>query len=162
MVCFDLKERFKNSEYRLTKPRKIILDILEKNRGHLSAEDIYREAYRIYPAIGLTTVYRTLEILEKMRLVLKFDFGDGRARYELRDIEGLEEEHHHHLICRGCHKVIDYNDFLDEEIELVKKAISALEKKYNFHITDHIIEFYGYCNECYKRFVINGKDNKGV
>ncbi len=151
MTSIYLKEKFKNSEYRLTKPREIIFNILEKSDGHLSAEDIYREAYKIYPAIGLTTVYRTLELLERLGIILKHDFGDGRARYEIIDSEKYEQEHHHHLICKICHKVIDYKVCMEEEKELVKKTVEGLESKYNFHITDHVIEFYGYCEDCYEK-----------
>ena len=152
-----LEDKLKDTEYRLTKPRKIIYGILENSKEHLSAEDIYRKAYSIYPAIGLTTVYRTLELFIKMGIVNKYDFGDGRARYELNYIENNTIEHHHHLVCKVCHKIIDYSDFIDEEIELIQKTIKNLEKKYNFHITDHFIEFYGYCNECYQKLK---KDDK--
>ena len=148
-----LKNKLKNTEYRLTKPRKIIYEILENSKEHLSAEDIYKEAYSIYPAIGLTTVYRTLELFMKMGIVNKYDFGDGRARYELNYIEDRSREHHHHLVCKRCHKIIDYSDFVDEEVELIQKTIDSLEKKYNFHITDHFIEFYGYCNSCYEEYI---------
>ena len=161
MTEFNLKEKFKRSDFRLTKPRKIIFDILENSEEHLSAEDIYRIAYNIYPAIGLTTVYRTLELLEKMGIVLKHDFGDGRARYEIRETESKRKGHHHHLICKMCHKVIDYKVCMDEEKELVKKTIEGLEKKYGFHITDHVIEFYGYCKDCYSKLENQKKQRRG-
>jgi len=152
-----LKDRFKDSKFRLTKPREIIFDILEGSKEHLSVDEIYRKAYSIYPAIGLTTVYRTLELLVEMGIVNKYDFGDGRSRYELNYIENRKKDHHHHLVCKICHKVFDYTDFMDEENELIKKTIKSLEIKYNFHITDHFIEFSGYCNECYKKLKSKNK-----
>ncbi len=138
---------FKGCGYRITIPRQIILKVLEESSGHLSAEDIYLKVYKIYPAIGLATVYRTLEILVNMGLVSKFDFGDGRARYELiQDIK--EPVHHHHLVCTNCGRIIDYTDFLEEEIELIKKIEKKLSAKYNFEIKNHTIQFNGLCDKC--------------
>jgi Fur family ferric uptake transcriptional regulator len=81
-----------------------------------------------------------------MGFLKKFDFGDGQSRYELAS--GNKKDHHHHLICTKCGKVIDYNDFMNEEIELVKKVEQALSEKYDFEINDHNIQFYGLCNKC--------------
>jgi len=82
-----------------------------------------------------------------MWLVFKFDFGDKRARYELA--EGPKgKRHHHHLVCIGCDTVIDYTDFIDEEIELLGQTEKGLSKKFNFKITNHLIQFYGLCKRC--------------
>ena len=51
-------------------------------------------------------------------------------------------------ICTGCGRVIDYDDFIDEEIELIKKTERELSKKHGFKIRNHIIQFYGLCKEC--------------
>ncbi|MBN1527125.1 MAG: transcriptional repressor [Candidatus Omnitrophica bacterium] len=141
--------RFRGCGYRITAGRDAILDVLTRANKHLSAEDIYLKVHSIYPAIGLTSVYRTLEILADMGLVLKFDFGDGRARYELA--EGSKSSHHHHLVCTGCNRVIDYTDFIDEEVELLKRTEKGLSDKYNFRITNHLIQFYGLCDKCAKK-----------
>lgn len=142
--------RFRGCGYRMTVPRQAILDVLSRTSKHLSAEDVYMAVHKIYPNVGLTTVYRTLELLVQVRLVFKFDFGDGRARYELS--EGPKgARHHHHLVCTSCSRVIDYTDFIDEEVELLSQTEKGLSKKYNFEITNHLIQFYGLCNECKKR-----------
>ena len=139
--------RFRGYGYRLTVPRETILDALTKTSKHLSAEDIYMTVHKVYPNIGLTTIYRTLELLVQIGLVLKFDFGDGRARYELA--EGPQgARHHHHLICTNCGRVIDYTEFIDEEKELLSQTEKGLSKKYNFKITNHLIQFYGLCDKC--------------
>ena len=142
--------RFRGCGYRLTVPRQIILEVLSKTEQHLSAEDVYIQVKKVYPNIGLTTVYRTLELLVHLGLILKFDFGDGRARYELS--EGPKgARHHHHLVCTSCGRVVDYTDFIDEEVELLNQTEKGLSKKYNFEITNHLIQFYGLCDECKKR-----------
>ena len=133
--------------YRMTQGREAILNVLAAAKEHLSAEDIYIRAYTAYPAIGLTSVYRTLEVLVSNGMVYKFDFGDGRARYEIA--EGPRgEAHHHHLVCTGCGRIIDYADFIDEELALLRKTEAGLAKKYNFTIINHLIQFYGFCNKC--------------
>jgi Fur family transcriptional regulator, ferric uptake regulator len=139
--------KFKGGGYRLTTPRKLILSVLSDTCGHLSAEEIYMAVHKKYPAIGLTTIYRTLDLLVVMGFVYKFDFGDNRARYELA--EGLSgKHHHHHLVCTECGKIVDYTEFINEEIELLGQTEKGLSKKFNFKITNHLIQFYGLCNKC--------------
>ena len=141
--------RFRGQGFRMTVPREAILDVLTKTSKHLSAEDIYLQVHKVYPNVGLTTVYRTLELLVGMGMVFKFDFGDGKARYELsQGPKGFR--HHHHLVCTNCGRVIDYTDFIDEEKELLGQTERGLENKYNFKITHHIIQFFGLCQNCKK------------
>jgi len=139
--------KFKGCGYRLTVPRQAILNVLSMTSKHLSAEDVYLAVHKVYPAIGLTTVYRTLELLVQGGMVFKFDFGDGKARYELCEGPG-GIGHHHHLVCTGCGRIVDYKDFIDEEVDLLKRTEKGLSKKYNFKITNHLIQFYGLCDKC--------------
>ena len=139
--------RFRGCGYRLTIPREVILDVLSNTSKHLSAEDIYLEVHKNYPVVGLTTVYRTLELLTNMGLISKFDFGDGKARYEL-SIGPKGTRHHHHLVCSECGRVIDYIDFIDDEKELLGQIEKGLSKKFKFKITNHLIQFYGLCEKC--------------
>jgi len=139
---------FRNQGLRITEPRQAVLDVMQKMSGHHSADEIFFRVHRLYPGIGLATIYRTLDLLTRLGLVKKHDFGQGRARYELIT---KEAEHHHHLICEGCGKVIDYNDFMNEEKTLVKKIEEVLSKKHNFKIKSHNLQFYGLCENCQKR-----------
>jgi Fur family ferric uptake transcriptional regulator len=142
--------KFKGGGYRLTAPREAILNVLSKTSEHLSAEEIYMAVHKTYPAIGLTTIYRTLELLVQMGFVFKFDFGDKRARYELA--EGLQgKQHHHHLLCTECGKIVDYIDFIDDEKELISQTEKGLSKKFSFKITNHLIQFYGICEKCQRK-----------
>jgi Fur family transcriptional regulator, ferric uptake regulator len=141
-------QKIKSCGFRLTVPRQAIIDILDKIEGHLSAEDIYMKLHAGHPDIGLTTIYRTLDLLEQTGIVMKFDFGHGRAKYELAEEYSKKKHHHHHLLCTKCNKVLDYSDFLGEELEYIKKAENALRGKYGFDITGHTISFYGVCPDC--------------
>jgi len=141
------RDTFDRHCVRITAAREIVLDILQETTEHLSASDIYIRAHQISPDIGLTTIYRTLELLDQMRMVQKFDFGDGHARYELLNNPG-GKGHHHHLICVKCKKIIDYRDFIDDEIHCLGKTQDMLSQKYNFQIIDHTVSFYGLCEDC--------------
>jgi Fur family transcriptional regulator, ferric uptake regulator len=141
------REQLSRAGVRLTTSREIVANILHDTQRHLSAEDIFIRAVQINPSIGLTTVYRALELFTDTGIVQRFDFGDGKARYELAS-DPQNSEHHHHLICIKCKKIINYDDFVEEELELMKKTENALSKKHHFKIMHHIIHFYGICDHC--------------
>jgi Fur family ferric uptake transcriptional regulator len=143
------KEILRNSGNHFTDLRATVIEILEKTEEHLTAKDIYIQAHSKNPSIGLTTVYRTLELLCSLGFVQKFEFGEGKARYEMIDEEG-NKNHHHHLVCVKCNLIIDYTDFVDMELELINKTEKALSAKHDFEITGHMIRFYGLCSKCKK------------
>jgi len=135
--------------YRLTRPRQVILQVLEKASEYLSAEDVYLKVHAVYPHIGLTTVYRTLEFLTARGVVAKFHFGHGRAKFSLSEAyKGIG--HYHQLVCTQCSRVINYTEFMGDELKFIKKAEEGLSKKYKFKINDHVIQFTGLCENCRK------------
>ena len=142
--------RFKGFGYRMTRPREAILEVLGKTEEHLSAEDIYMTVHKFYPNIGLTTVYRNLELLVAMGMVDKFDFGHGRAKYELSE-QYSKKGHHHHLVCTKCFCVIDYFDFMKDEVKFLRNIEDGLSRRHRFKINNHIIQFYGLCEKCKKK-----------
>ncbi|MGB3860655.1 MAG: transcriptional repressor [Candidatus Aminicenantaceae bacterium] len=141
-----LRHRFEGHASRLTAPREAILEFLSRSSKHMSAKELYASLHRSYPGLGLSTVYRTLDLLARMGIVTKIAIGDGQSRYEFKSRE--KDEHHHHLICTNCGGIINYSEFLDEELRLIKKTEEKLAKKYNFIIKDHNIEFLGICEKC--------------
>jgi Fur family ferric uptake transcriptional regulator len=141
-----LRQRLEGHASRITAPRQAIMEFLSQSSKHLSAKEIYASLHRSYPGLGLSTVYRTLDLLAGMGIVTKLSLGDGQSRYELKSKK--KEEHHHHLICTHCGEIINYSEFLEEELRLVKKTEEKLAKKYNFLIQDHNIEFLGICEKC--------------
>jgi len=142
------RHRFKGHVSRWTVPREAILEFLSKSSKHMSAKEIHASLCKSYPRMGLTTIYRTLELLARMGFITKLTLGDGQSRYEFKSSE--KEKHHHHLICTECGKIINYSEFLDEELKLVRKTEERLAKKYDFKILDHNIEFLGICEKCNK------------
>jgi len=134
---------------RMTVARELILDVVSHKGGHLSADEVFEAVRKQHPSVGLVTVYRTLDLLAEMNVLSRHEFGDGCARYEMvRGSKG--DDHHHHLVCTSCNRVIDYRDFIDDEVQLLKKTEAGLSKKFHFKITDHVIEFYGLCEKCHK------------
>ncbi len=142
----EMEKILKMQGFRMTLPRQVILIVLSKSEDHLLAKDIYMKIKKDYPNIGLTTVYRTLDLLVRMGLINKFEFGDGQSRYELA---WDYKEHHHHLVCQGCGKIIDYNDFIDDEVKFFDKIQKSLSRKYRFNIGSHEVYFYGKCDACH-------------
>jgi Fur family ferric uptake transcriptional regulator len=141
-----LNQTFKEYGYRLTVPRQAILAALSKASKHFSAEELYHAVHKKYPAIGMATVYRTLDLLCQIGLILKFEFGDGLSRYELA--VGPDERHHHHLVCTTCSRVIDFSELVEEETRVTKELEKVLAKKYTFKIDTHQIHFLGLCEKC--------------
>ncbi len=141
----DDMERIKNlvrdKGYKLTPQRKATLETILKNTGrHLSTEEIFWEVKKICPDIGLATVYRTILLLDELNILDKHNFEDGRYRYELNHPD--QDHHHHHLICSKCGKVFEVEEDLLEDLE------HKIEHNFNFKITNHKVQFFGYCSEC--------------
>ena len=139
--------QFKDHGCRLTMPRRAVLEVLSKTSKHLSAEDIYWALHKRSSPIGLTTVYRTLELLCRMGLVVRFDFGDGRSRYELTDGPNVKS-HHHHLVCIRCGRIVDFSKLVKEETRISRELEKILSNEYNFRIESHQISFMGLCDRC--------------
>ena len=127
--------------YKLTPQREITLKVLlENEKDHLSAEDVYMLVKKQYPDIGLATVYRTLELLAELQIVQKMNFGDGVARFDLR-MEG-HEHMHHHLICKVCGALEEIEDDWLQELE------QNIAREYGFKVTDHRLDFMGVYQTC--------------
>ena len=138
--------RFQQQVTRWTIPREAILALLSRTSKHMSAKEIYYALSAVYPGIGLSTIYRTLELLVRAGFLNQIFIGDGQSRYEFQTAE--KDKHHYHLICNKCGKIIDYNDFLEEKLEFVKKAEEKAAGKYNFLVQGHNIDFFGLCKDC--------------
>lgn len=130
--------------YKLTNQRKDILrTLINNNTKHLSCEDVFNIVAKESPDLGIATVYRTLQLFEKLNIVYKISFDDGLSRYELN--LGEENHQHHHLICLNCGKVIEV------KLDLLESLENKIEKDGNFKIVDHNVKFYGYCKNCIEK-----------
>jgi Fur family ferric uptake transcriptional regulator len=123
---------------RSTEQRRLVTEMFFTSRGHLSIEDLLDQVRVEEPRIGYATVYRTLKLLKECGLAFERHFGDGVSRYEV----AWEDEHHDHLICVECEKIIEFED---EDIEKLQRKVAA---KQGFKLTRHKLELYGICNDC--------------
>ena len=121
-----------------TAQRDLILDVFLRTEGHLSGEDLYQLVREKDPTVGQTTVYRTLRLLTDAGLAREVRFGDGRAHYE----HNYKHEHHDHMICSQCGKIIE---FYSPELEAIQDAMAA---KYKFELRSHLLRMIGICAQC--------------
>jgi Fur family ferric uptake transcriptional regulator len=136
-----IKQQLQAQSYKLTSQREAIVRILLQNeKDHLSAEEVFMLVREVEPDIGLATVYRTLELLTELKILHKMNFGDGVARYDLHTENS--EHHHHHLVCVKCGAV---DEIMDDMLGPIEQKV---EKEYHFNILDHRLVFHGICYRC--------------
>ena len=123
---------------KITQQRLAGLDEMAKDNGHRESEEIYLTIKNNQLDIARATVYRTLDILVKSNFVRKLDLGDGRARYENK----IDSQHHDHIICDCCGKIIE---FVDLKIERLQDEVA---NKYQFLLKRHTHQLFGICKEC--------------
>ncbi len=122
---------------RVTSQRTLILEIIQKGRGHLDADEIYRQASSKRSRLSLSTVYRTLQTLKELGLVDELHFDEAHHHYEEKP--SIE---HHHLVCNRCGQVIEFEYPLSRYI---KKNVTVAK---DFEIIDTEIRVTGYCPKC--------------
>ena len=123
---------------RSTEQRRIVTEQFFASDGHLSIEDLLEMVRVEEPGIGYATVYRTLKLLKECGLAFERHFGDGVSRYEV----AWEDEHHDHLICIDCEKIIEFED---ERIEALQRDVA---EQHGFKLVRHKLELYGLCPDC--------------
>lgn len=118
---------------RMTGQRRVIASVLETaHKSHPDVENLHQLVTAIDPGISIATVYRTVKLFEEAGILLRYEFADGRARYESAD-----RDHHDHLIDMNTGEVIE---FFDPEIEALQERIAA---KLGYRLKDHRLELYG-------------------
>ncbi|MDU5501767.1 MAG: ferric iron uptake transcriptional regulator [Enterobacter sp.] len=121
----DNNTALKKAGLKVTLPRLKILEVLQgPDNHHVSAEDLYKRLIDMGEEIGLATVYRVL------------NFEGGKSVFEL-----TQQQHHDHLICLDCGKVIEFSD---DSIEARQREIAA---RHGIRLTNHSLYLYGHCAE---------------
>lgn len=130
--------QIKEAGLKVTRPREKILAVLESaDKRHLSAEDVYKELLNNGDDIGLATVYRVLTQFEGAGLVCRRNFEGGQSLFELNT-----GNHHDHLVCVRCNRVVEFVDSIIEERQ------RAIAESKGFRIEDHSLVLYGICPTC--------------
>src|SRR5579872_4634669 len=115
-------ETLRKQGYRLTPQRYMILSVIQESGGHLSIDQIMERVQQRNPAVSLSTVYRTLELLRELGLVRENHLPGEQPHYE-----AAEGTAHHHLVCRNCRAVIHLDD------TLLGNLHEMLQNQYHFH-----------------------------
>lgn len=130
----------KKAGLKVTLPRIKILEMLQQpTNQHISAEDVYKKLIDQGEEIGLATVYRVLNQFDDAGIVTRHHFEGGKSVFELSS-----QEHHDHLVCLDCGKVIEFTD------EVIEQRQHDIAKKHNITLTNHSLYLYGRCTnqEC--------------
>lgn len=128
--------------HRLTPQRQLILETVRKADRHLTPDEVYARVHAKNSAINRATIYRTLDFLCELRLVVALHWG-GQMYYE-----AAGEQPHHHLVCRNC------GGSLQIDHSMVQSLVAAVDKKYHFSIDMDHLGLFGLCEGCRKA---NGK-----
>ena len=124
----------KKSGLRYTRQRQAVLDELNRTRDHRDVEDIYFSIRNRGLNVSRATVYRTLELLVKHNLVRRLDLGEGKYRFENQG-----REHHDHIICLDCNKIME---FMNDRIEELQEEVA---EEYGFTLAKHVHQLFGHC-----------------
>jgi len=127
-------DKYRNIGIKLTPQRIAIMDYLEGNKQHPSAEEIYKTVVKKFPTMSFATVYTTLSALRDKGNVLELTIDPGKKRYD------PITENHNHLICVSCKSIIDVPVAFSLDVpDSVKQG---------FDIMNSHVEFYGLCPKC--------------
>jgi len=127
-------KKYRDIGFKLTPQRIAILDYLIGNKGHPSADDIYREVSKKFTTMSLATVYTTLAALKERGVVLELTMDPDKKRYD------PATEDHNHLICINCKRIVDIPG--EHRIDLPESA------KQDFTVIKSHLEVHGLCPEC--------------
>ncbi|HEY8770391.1 MAG TPA: Fur family transcriptional regulator [Thermoleophilaceae bacterium] len=128
--------------YRASAPRAAVVGALSELGCSVTAKEIADLLDEQGQSVGLASIYRALDLLDRMRLVNRFEVGEGVARYEPAHPGG---EHHHHLVCQSCGNVSAFED------PGLERAIEKLSRRVDYAIDAHDVTLRGECPACHAR-----------
>ena len=129
----DENTALRKAGLKVTLPRIKILEMLQDpDNQHVSAEDLYKKLLEQGEEIGLATVYRVLNQFDDAGIVSRHHFEGGKSVFEITSLQ-----HHDHLVCLDCGKVIEFSD------EIIESRQKAIAERYNLTLTNHSLYLYG-------------------
>jgi len=139
MMKASILKKLREHDLKITPQRIAIIEAFLANFSlHPGARFIYEQAKKKVKSLSLSTAYATLTELSKIGIIKTLEFDKMENRYE-GNINA-----HINLVCRGCHKIMDYKP-------LVTIDLKGVARKAHFNVTDTRLEYYGYCQECRRR-----------
>ncbi len=131
------KSLFKEKKLRMSLPRFLIYQELSSAENTLNPQELYQRLLKKKKRIGLTSIYRSLDLFESLGMVFKIINGSS-VKYKLCEIE----DHHHHIICKACGDVVELN-FCD-----ISDWSKKVTESTGYQVIDHQLNFYGFCKAC--------------
>jgi len=131
-------QQLRDHGFRLTPQREMVLAVMHEIEGFATVEEIYGRVQKLSSSVDLSTVYRTLDLLQEFNLVAAVDPGDGQRRYELLGLHGP----HLHLVCQSCGKVIGV------DLTVVQPLVQQLKEQFGFELDADHLSLSGLCREC--------------
>lgn len=135
----EWKNQLRAEGVRCTKQRIDILEVLLQQKKPLTAKEIHHKLKDSKIDLRLSTVYRTLNLLEEKEFIKKLNLADDESKFEL-----LVGPHHHHLVCVNCNEIVPLDCPL-------KEYEGQLGAETGYKIQDHSIKFYGVCPDCQEK-----------
>jgi Fur family transcriptional regulator, ferric uptake regulator len=132
-----LRNFFKEKKLSLSHPRLLIYQELSNASSPLSPLEIYQNLLKKKKKVGLTSIYRSLDLFESLGIVFKIVNGSN-AKYKLCELEN----HHHHIVCKACGNVVELN-FCD-----ISNWSKKVTESTGYQVVDHQLNFYGFCKSC--------------
>jgi len=142
-VSKEFTKSLKQLNLKVTPKRIAIVELLMKEPGYLSPEEIWKKMKGQFSRIGLPTVYRNLEELAEGNIISKITHPNRQLYYFFCG----NNEHHHHFVCLSCRNVDDINFCAIHELR------KEVKKKLNAQVLSHILQVNGLCKECLRKKV---------
>ncbi len=149
----SLHSGLRENHRKLTRPRRLVLQVIADADHHLTPAEVYRKAKARNPRLGLTSVYRTLDLLVRLGYIQRIHLEEGCHSYA-----PTARDHGHHLVCSNCGRAEEFEDCdLDP-------LIKNLQKRTGYQVQLHMLELMGYCPSCKgkKNTDLPTKDTKGT
>jgi Fur family ferric uptake transcriptional regulator len=133
----DLKVALRQRGLRMTPQRQLILDVVSSTHGHFSADEVHQQVVRVFRDVNISTVYRTLEVLEELGVVRHTHFHDGVAQFERADAG-----RHQHLVCSRCGADAEL------DLDVLRPLAEELKRRYGFEADLAHSAIIGLCRHC--------------
>ncbi len=131
------KAVFEGKRLRMSHPRLLIYQELSTSESPMSPQELYQCLIRKQRKIGLTSIYRSLDLFESLGIAFKIINGSS-VKYKFCEME----DHHHHIVCKACGKVVEIN-FCN-----ISDWSEKVMESTGYQVTDHQLNFYGFCKSC--------------
>jgi Fur family transcriptional regulator, ferric uptake regulator len=133
------RDTLERDGYRLSAPRTAVVETLATLGCSVTAKEIADRLHERGEDVGVASIYRTLDLLDRLRLARRVDAAEGIARYEPVDPSG---DHHHHIVCESCGQVTAFED------RALESAIEELAQRVDYSIDAHDVTLRGKCPSC--------------